>query len=188
MTHDNLSILADSDLCLRCSNGDADAEEVLVLRYGELVRRCCRPLFLIGGDSEDLMQEGMLALVLAIRSYQVGRGASFSTYAHSCIRNRLLNAVRSAASGRHQALNTALSLEEAAELNDGRDGPEQQLIRADTLRELRACLTELESQVLERYLMGESYAGIAAALVRKEKSVDNAIQRIRKKWELALKS
>ena len=78
------------------------------------------------------------------------------------------------------------SLEEAAELNDRRDGPEQQLIQADTLRELRACLTALEGQVLERYLMGESYAAIAAALGRSEKSVDNAVQRIRKKWAEAL--
>ena len=186
MTCDSIYTLPDAELCLRCAGGDANAEEALVLRYGELVRRCCRPLFLMGGDSEDLMQEGMLALVLAIRSYQPGRGASFATYARSCIHNRLLNAVRTASSLRHEALNTALSLEEAAELNDRRDGPEQQLIQADTLRELRACLTALEGQVLERYLMGESYAAIAAALGRSEKSVDNAVQRIRKKWAEAL--
>lgn len=184
--YDSLETVPDETLCRRCAGGDAAAEEALVLRYGELVRRCCRPLFLMGGDSEDLMQEGMLALVLAIRSYRADKGAVFATYARRCIRNRLLNAVRCASSVRHEALNSALSLEAAAELDDGHQGPEQQLIQSDTMAELRSALTALEGQVLDAYLLGLSYEQIALRLGRSVKSVDNAVQRIRKKWASAL--
>lgn len=183
MRQDNaLTTARDEDLCRRSGSGDSRAEEVLVLRYQDMVRRCCRPLFLMGGDQEDLLQEGMLGLLSAIRSYAPDRGASFSTYAWRCIRSRLLSAVRSAASNRHETLNSALPLEEALCLPDQEPSVEQQLIRLDSMRQLRSSLTELEGGVLDLYLAGLPYREIAQRLGRSPKSVDNAVQRIRKKW------
>ena len=86
--------LPDEEICLLAGAGNAAAEEELVRRYGRLVRACARPLFLAGGDSEDLFQEGMLGLLTAIRSFEGGRDASFRTFAEICIRSRLYSAVR----------------------------------------------------------------------------------------------
>ncbi len=182
-----LTTVSDEELCLLCANGSAEAEEALVVRYQGLVRRCSRALFLMGGDQEDLIQEGMLALVLAVRSYRRERGAGFSTYAYQCVRNRMVSAVRAAASGKHEALNSALPLDCALSLSDERS-MEQRLIREDSLKGLQAMLTPLEAQVLELYLTGMSYRQISRRLNRSGKSVDNAVQRIRKKWEAHLHS
>ena len=88
-------------LCAQVAAGDRAAEETLVLRYARLVRVCARPLFLAGGDSEDLIQEGMLGLLSAIRNYRPGQGAAFRTFAEVCVRRRLVSAVRAAAGGKH---------------------------------------------------------------------------------------
>lgn len=82
--------LPDEALCLQAASGDRVAEEILVMRYNRLVRICARPYFLAGGDSEDLIQEGMLGLLSAIREFLPGKGSTFRTYAETCIRNRIL--------------------------------------------------------------------------------------------------
>ena len=84
--------------------GDRGAEEALVVRFGRLVRACARPLFLMGGDSEDLVQEGMVGLLAAIREYDPERKVSFRAYAEVCIRNRLLSAVKAASRDKHTCL------------------------------------------------------------------------------------
>ena len=88
--------MTDEEICLLAGAGNAAAEEALVQRYGRMVRACARPLFLAGGDSEDLFQEGMMGLLSAIRSFESGRDASFRTYAEVCIRRRLYSAIRAA--------------------------------------------------------------------------------------------
>lgn len=98
------STSSDEVLCAKAASGDRVAEEILVMRYNRLVRICARPFFLVGGDSEDLIQEGMLGLLFAIRSFQVEKAASFHTFAEICIKSRLISAVRSASSGKHSPL------------------------------------------------------------------------------------
>lgn len=178
--------LPDELLCRMAEGGDAAAAEQLVLRYNRLVRSCCRPLFLMGASHEDLIQEGMLGLALAIRSYRPDRGASFRTYAERCIRNRLLSAVRNASSGKHEALNSALSLDAEGQDHPSYEAdPETRIIDTDAfqerLRRYRDMLSPLERQVLNLYLQGFSYEEISRQLGRGSKSVDNAVQRIRKK-------
>ena len=93
--------MTDEEICLLAGAGNAAAEEALVQRYGRMVRACARPLFLAGGDSEDLFQEGMMGLLSAIRSFESGRDASFRTYAEVCIRRRLYSAIRAAQGNKH---------------------------------------------------------------------------------------
>ena len=111
LEHWPVDSLTDEQLAQRAAGGDTQAETELVQRYGRLVRVCARPLFLAGGDSEDLIQEGMLGLLTAIRSYDPGRDAMFRTYAEICIRSRLLTAVRAAQGGKHAPLNHSVSYE-----------------------------------------------------------------------------
>ena len=97
--YEHLAALSDEELCACVRAGNRLAEEVLAARYHRLVRSCARPYFLAGGDSEDLLQEGMFGLIKAIREYETGHGASFYTFAETCIRRRLYSVLKSAASG-----------------------------------------------------------------------------------------
>ena len=188
--------MTDEQLCAQAANGDRSAEETLVLRHARLVRVCARPFFLAGGDSEDLLQEGMMGLLKAIREFQEGRGASFRTFAALCVRRRIISAVRAAAGGRHLPLNSGVSLEPALFLANQdlaplgmayrrQENPEDVVIHQEDLSALEAAiqsrLTDLESQVLALYLSGSSYSEIAKEVSRSTKSVDNAVQRIRRK-------
>lgn len=192
----NKSDMTDEMLCTQVAAGDRAAEETLVLRYSRLVRSCTRPFFLVGGDSEDLIQEGMLGLISAIREFNPEREATFRTFAKLCIRRRIISAVKSAACGKHVPLNHCVSLDPSLFLADRdlapfgtvyhRQGnPEDVFISEESLDALRAAiqkrLTGLEAQVLVRYLDGLSYSEIAEEVQRSTKSVDNAVQRIRRK-------
>ena len=182
---------SDEALCRRAADGSREAEEALVRRYSGLVRSCARPLFLAGGDSEDLIQEGMLGLLTAIRSFDSGRDASFRTYAEICIRSRLLTAIRAAQGGKHAPLNHSVSFEPP--LFDGTsahpfsnvESPEDVIIGREELKErldaLKGQLSELEANILPLYLNGLSCGEIAVRVGRSPKSVDNAVQRIRRK-------
>lgn len=180
---------SDESLCVKAASGDRIAEEVLVMRYNRLVRICARPYFLAGGDSEDLIQEGMLGLISAIRSYQTDKTASFKTYAEICIKSRLKSAIKAASSGKHTPLNSYISFETPnfSELleNLPKESPEDLLISREELREhfsiAKGYLSGFETKVLSYYLDGLSYQEIAAQVKRSPKSVDNAVQRIRRK-------
>ena len=169
------------------ATGDRDAEETLILRYSYMVRACARPLFLVGGDSEDLTQEGFLGLLDAIREFREDRDASFGTFAHTCIQNRLRSAVRSANRDKHLPLNASLSLEsgEAAPELTAPVSPEEVVIaqeeRYEGLERMKQNLSTLERKVLDHYLDGLSYEEIARAVGKDVKGVDNAVQRIRRK-------
>lgn len=180
----------DAELCRRAAAGDRAAEETLVVRYARLVRICARPYFLAGADSEDLTQEGMLGLLKAIRDYDADKAASFKTYAELCIRHRLYSAIRAANRDKHLPLNDSISFETPLfdEMPDpgakARD-PELLIIGREERRELlgvlRGELSGFEAKVLKFYLRGGSYLEIAAQAGRSTKSVDNAVQRIRRK-------
>ena len=181
----------DEDLCMAAAAGDSQCESELVRRYGQLVRACARPLFLAGGDSEDLIQEGMLGLLTAIRSFDPARDTAFRTYAAICIRSRLLSTVRAAQGGKHIPLNHSVSFEPPlfdganAHLFSTVESPEDVIIGREELKErldaLKGQLSELEAQILPPYLSGLSCGEIARRVGRSQKSVDNAIQRIRRK-------
>lgn len=197
--------LEDSALQKLAADGDSYAEEELVSRYMRLVRICARPLFLAGGESEDLIQEGMFGLLSAVRQYNNEHNASFKTFAEWCIRNRLRSAVKSASSLKHDPLNNRVPLESilsdesqtqavaCAELFQ--KSPEEQVLARENKKyteqlylSLVSMLSKYEKAVLTYYLEGLSYKEIAKLTGKGDKAVDNAIQRIRRKMAQMLKS
>ena len=188
---EQFSHLGDTALQALAAEGNTAAEEALIWRFSHLVRRCARPLFLAGGDSEDLTQEGMMGLLSAVRSFRSELGVSFQTYAETCIRHRLLTAVKTASRYKHSPLNDALSFESSQfeegrgrDVSDLRDMEERVLAqaRADEMwNQFSAVLSSFEHRVLELFLTGLSYQEIAQRLGKSGKSIDNAVQRIRKK-------
>lgn len=197
--------LEDSALQKLAADGDSYAEEELVSRYMRLVRICARPLFLAGGESEDLIQEGMFGLLSAVRQYNNEHNASFKTFAEWCIRNRLRSAVKSAFSLKHDPLNNRVPLESilsdesqtqavaCAELFQ--KSPEEQVLARENKKyteqlylSLVSMLSKYEKAVLTYYLEGLSYKEIAKLTGKGDKAVDNAIQRIRRKTAQMLKS
>ena len=184
--------MSDEELQALAAQRQTAAEEALAERYSRLVRACARPYFLHGGDSEDLIQEGMLGLLSAMREYSADKGASFKTYAEICIRNRIQTAIRTAARKKHEPLNAGVSLDDILSDESQTLGsqliqrsPEEQVLARETEKEFISaysrCLSKLEAQVLNLYLDGLSYQEMAASLGRDPKAVDNAVQRIRKK-------
>ena len=191
----NYSGLDDNRLQELAAVGDRQAEERLVVKYMRLVRRCSRPFFLVGGAPEDLIQEGMLGLLSAIRQYDPKQNAAFKTYAELCIKNRLLSAVKTDSRLKHNPLNDGLPLdlllsEESqipllAYTELFRRTPEEQVLARENKMELqqsfKRCLSPMERNVLRLYLDGLSYQEIAEQTGKPIKAVDNAIQRIRRK-------
>ena len=179
--------------------GNADAYDRLVRRYYSFVRLKASSYFLIGGDSDDLIQEGLVGLYKAIRDYRPEREASFRGFAELCITRQIITAVKTATRNKHAALNHYVSfsqtpaaagvdsettLEEVLPGPDVRD-PVNQVIASEELDSLVSCLTsvlsELESQVLSFYLDGHSYEVIGERLECDTKTVDNALQRVKRK-------
>ncbi len=193
----NYRELEDNELQRLSISGDKEAEEQLVVRYMREVRICSRPYFLAGGDNEDLIQEGMFGLISAIRQYDPNREASFKSFAKTCIRNRIISVVKSAASIKNLPLNDFVPIESlqsdesqisllASGLN--RKTPEEQVLASESEENSKSLyssfvkqLSKLEATVIEKYLKGLSYREIAQEMGKSEKAVDNAIQRIRRK-------
>ena len=191
----NYSELDDNRLQELAAVGDRQAEERLVVKYMRLVRRCSRPFFLVGGAPEDLIQEGMLGLLSAIRQYYPKQNAAFKTYAELCIKNRLLSAVKTDSRLKHNPLNDGLPLDSLLSEESQipllaytelfRRTPEEQVLARENKMELqqsfKRCLSPMERNVLRLYLDGLSYQEIAEQTGKPIKAVDNAIQRIRRK-------
>jgi RNA polymerase sporulation-specific sigma factor len=188
--------LSDEELQSHAAAGNSEAEDLLIRRYARVVKALARPFFLAGADSEDLIQEGMLGLLSALRSYNSELGASFKTYSHLCIRRRLISAVRSASYSKNVSLDDCLSLESplfddsqpdmAYGLRiDSPPRPEELVIDKENTQTLFQrvfdALSKYEQQVLRCYLSGMSYREIAEMTEKPEKAVDNAVQRIRRK-------
>nr|WP_297174150.1 sigma-70 family RNA polymerase sigma factor [uncultured Agathobaculum sp.] len=186
--------MTDEALCLLAQQGSGIAAEDLVKRYTRLVKTCARPYFLAGADEEDLLQEGMIGLMKAIQEYDGERGVSFGAFARLCIMRKIFSAVRAAASPRHQPLNHSMSIdrplfEDLAESHSRvtapMSDPESLVIgneeREELTKRLYSLLSEFEAKVLTLFLDGSSYQEMSETLHKPIKSVDNAIQRIKRK-------
>ena len=189
------SAYSDAGLLERCRSSDEEAQSELIARYRRLILACTRPYFLAGGDREDLMQEGMIGLLSAMRSYVPDGGTSFRTYAEVCIRRRVISAAKSASRQKHSPLNDGVSLDDIlSEENHNSSflrgqrfnrSPEDEVLARerehDLIEAYSQYLSDFEREILDAYLKGLSYAEISALCGRSVKSVDNAIQRIRNK-------
>jgi RNA polymerase sporulation-specific sigma factor len=190
--------LDDHYLVALAKDGHADAYERIVKRYRGFVRLKASSYFLLGGDSDDLIQEGLLGLYKAVRDYRSDRESSFRNFAELCVTRQIITAVKTASRNKHAPLNQYVSFGQAPaapgdsettleELlpGPGKFEPATQAIASEELRSLVACLSsvlsELESRVLSLYLDGYSYETIAERLECDTKTVDNALQRVKRK-------
>ena len=178
----------DEDLIGQIREGDEAASDYLLEKYKDMVRARARAMFLAGGDTDDLIQEGMIGLFKAIRDYSPDRGSSFRTFAGLCVERQMLSAVQNSNRKKHSPLNSSVLLDEGAEtemLECGRTGenPEELIISQENemafINEIRESLSPLENQVLALYLDGNSYESIGKQLGKSSKSVDNALKRVR---------
>ena len=193
----DLSGKSDEELIERIRNGDSKAEEELYTKYKKTVLSCARKYYMEGADWEDLLQEGMIGMYKAVCGFDPSREAKFRSFAEICIRRQIYSAIKGALRKKHQLLNHYVSLngeayEEGSEspllgvirTRDTSD-PEEIFIETENDRDfserVRNALSPLERKCLALYLQGESYDSIAEKLSKNRKSVDNAVQRIRKK-------
>ena len=184
---------SDEELVALSQNGDKQATEALMLRHAGLVRGCARGFFLIGGETEDLIQEGMIGLYNAIGEYQQSEGnSSFKNFAYLCVSRRIIDAVKASARKKNSPLNTATSIGVVeAEVLTGGLNPEDMLILQDDRREFRqkmsGVLSDFEFKVTTMYMDGMSCAEICEATGKSGKSVDNALQRSKRKLQEVLR-
>lgn len=179
----------DEELLELQRDGRENVTDYLLDKYKAIVKKKARVLYLMGGEQDDLIQEGMIGLFKAIRDYRPEKDTSFYTFAQLCVDRQLYNAVQSSNRQKHRPLNSYVPLnteEGEHELRDFRQqSPENIVIarenEAAMEQKIREQLSDFENQVLARYLEGENYLQIAADLSRPPKSVDNALQRIRSK-------
>ncbi len=192
---DYLKTISDEELLSRIREGSDDAMECLLERYRDMVRKEARRFFLAGGDEEDLIQEGMIGLFKAVTSYQEGKNTSFSTFAYMCVQRQIYTTITAFNRKKHIPLNTAVSLSEQSDqenefsldeiLETPEKTPEELMLRKEEIKDyhrmIDQTLSKFEKQVMEHYLNGENYTMIAQKLGKSDKSIDNAIQRIRRK-------
>lgn len=190
----------DEELVVECARtGDDKAQEYLIKKYKNFVRSKARSYFLIGADREDIIQEGMIGLFKAIRDYQHDKISSFKAFAELCITRQIITAIKTATRQKHIPLNSYVSLNKpiydeesdrtlldvitSSKISD----PEELLISREELGHIESkigeILSDLEWQVLTYYLQGKSYQEIAMDLDRHVKSIDNALQRVKRKLE-----
>ena len=184
----------DEELIGLSRKGDHLAEEALIIRYTPYVRSFVRPYFLAGGDSEDLIQEGMIGVIKAISEFDEARHISFKTFAVTCIRNRVYSAIRSSMRDKNLPLNDYVPIADSdtdVSIKDMTADPIARIIDEESHRELLCAVSKLlsgfEQAVLQLYLEGLSYSEISERVSRQQKSVDNAVQRIRRKFAVYLK-
>ena len=191
----------DEELVLMAQNGDDAAQEYLLDKYKSLVRAKSRAYFLIGADSEDIIQEGMIGLYKAVRDYNEEKNASFRSFAELCVNRQMITAIKAATRQKHQPLNSYVSLNKPVYEEESEQtymdflqsssgsllNPEALLIGQENKRFLEdqmvKNLSSFETRVLVLYLQGRSYFEIANVLDKPEKSIDNALQRVKKKLE-----
>ncbi len=193
----NYEILRDEEVVELSAEGDKTATEHILSKYKHLVRAQAKAYFIAGADRDDLMQEGMIGLFKAVRDFDPTKQASFRTFAELCIKRQMITAVKAAGRQKHLPLNSYVSLNKPAYDDEGERGlgemlargdaadPEALFLRREKTRALEAKidrqLSRLEKQVLNLYLGGMNYQEIAKALKRPPKSIDNALQRVKRK-------
>ena len=192
----NYNIMTDEVLAGLAQAGDREAEDILIRRYVEMIRGKAHLYFIVGADSEDVIQEGMIGLFKAIHDYSGNREATFKTFAELCINRQILTAVKTASRRKHQPLNDSVSLSTPVDETGGgtleeslggdmASNPEA-VFMENTLSSLltdenSTLFSSMERRVLKEYLAGRKYPEIAQSLVKSYKAVDNAMQRIRRK-------
>jgi RNA polymerase sporulation-specific sigma factor len=200
----NLAAATDEELVARYHQGDHQAVDVLLERYRNFARLKARSYFLAGADKEDIIQEGMIGLYKAIRDFVADREASFRGFAEICITRQIITAVKTATRQKHTPLNTYVSLSKPIASEEDPDwvlmdiletpnvaDPAELVISQDELRSIKLAFAEIlsdfEAEVLHMYVEGKSYQEIGELLGRHVKSIDNALQRIKRKVELHLR-
>lgn len=185
----------DEQLIERLRSGETQIMEYILDKYKPLVRKKANAMYLIGGETDDLIQEGMIGLFKAIRDYDAGREASFFHFAEICISRQLYNAVEASNRKKHAPLNSYVSFyagseEEGQSLLDSLSSreignPEDMIISQENAKQfwkqLRERLSGMEQQVLDEYLSGLNYKQIAQRMGKSPKAIDNALQRIKGK-------
>ena len=175
---------SDEEAVLLSQKGDKTAEEYVLNRYSSLAKAIAARFFLFGGDCEDLVQEGMVGLYSAINSYNGESKSAFSTYAYSCVRNAMVDAVKKASGAKYSALNNFVPIVEIGGVISPHS-PEDELLRQENRREflqkISKELSSLEFKVTVMYVDGMGVAEISAALEKPQKSVSNALARAKQK-------
>jgi RNA polymerase sporulation-specific sigma factor len=192
----------DEEIALKAKLGDIRAQEYLINKYKNFVKAKAKSYFLVGADKEDIYQEGMIGLYKAIRDFRTDKLASFKAFAELCITRQIITAIKTATRQKHIPLNTYVSLNKpiydeesdrtlldilsTVKISD----PEELVISREEVTsmesEIEGALSELELEVLNSYLQGKSYQEIACDLDRHSKSIDNALQRVKRKLERCL--
>ena len=192
----NYRLMTDEVLAGLAQAGDREAEDILIRRYVEMIRGKAHLYFIVGADSEDVIQEGMIGLFKAIHDYSGNREATFKTFAELCINRQILTAVKTASRLKHQPLNDSVSLSTPVDETGG--GTLEESLGGDMASNPEAVFMEntlsllltdenstlfssMERRVLKEYLAGEKYPEIAQSLGKRYKAVDNDMQRIRRK-------
>lgn len=192
----NYKLMTDEVLAGLAQAGDREAEDILIRRYVEMIRGKAHLYFIVGADSEDVIQEGMIGLFKAIHDYSGNREATFKTFAELCINRQILTAVKTASRRKHQPLNDSVSLSTPVDETGG--GTLEESLGGDMASNPEAVFMEntlsllltdenstlfssMERRVLKEYLAGKKYPEIAQSLGKSYKAVDNAMQRIRRK-------
>lgn len=189
----------DEELIVRLRDGEKQIIDYIMDKYKDLVKNKAKSMYILGADREDLIQEGMIGLFKAVRDYDIGRDASFFTFADLCVSRQMYTAAQAAGRKKHAPLNTYISL--YANISEQGEGEERELINSIISREdlnpedmlidrenveligktIEKELSSFEKQVLDLYLTGMKYTQIARVLGRDDKSTDNALQRIKNK-------
>lgn len=197
-TNINYDSMTDEDLIKIIKSGDKQALNYLIDKYKDLVNIKVSKYFMIGAEKEDIVQEGLIGLFKAIKSYDLEKQNSFKTFANLCIERQLITAIKTSNRQKHSPLNFYLSLNVSAYDNDETDSSLIDIFESNQIEDPLDTITKkeyyqtvedaidknlstFEKQVLSRYINGKSYVRIAEELNTQVKSIDNAIQRIRKK-------
>ena len=193
-------LLKDEDIIGLVHKGDHMAQDFMLNKYKAFVKNKATAYFLIGADREDIIQEGMIGLYKAIRDYNESKNASFKSFAELCINRQLITAIKAAGRQKHMPLNSSISLNKTVFDDDGEQtyidmlesseaatSPETIFIGMENrnfiVEHIAESLSSFEKQVLVLYLQGKSYSEIAQITEKTEKSIDNALQRVKKKTE-----
>ena len=192
------------DIVLKASNGDKIALEYIITKYRNFVKAKAKSYFLVGADKEDIIQEGMIGLYKAVRDFDGNKTNSFKCFAEICITRQIITAIKTATRQKHIPLNSYVSLNKPIYDEESErtlldiiatsmvTDPEELIISKEELRRIESkmneLLSDLELEVLELYLNGKSYQYIADRLKRDVKSIDNALQRVKRKLEKHLEN
>lgn len=196
--------MADEQLIRRLRDGETAITDYIMDKYKYLVRKKAKAMYLLGGENDDLIQEGMIGLFKAIRDYDISQETSFYSFADLCISRQMYTAIKLSQRQKHMPLNSYVSLYEQGENeHEEKQQPLIELLRTEKdnnpeelfldkeyfsmmEQELKNRLSDLESRVLHLHLMGEDYRSIARLLGKSPKSIDNALQRIKQKMSIIL--